>query len=168
MDEADRLLDMGFEHQLTSIISKIPKQRRTGLFSATMTEALTKLVHAGLRNPVRVTVKVHTSNGSIQTEQKIPTSLSIFALVCEADDKLMHLINLLLVFPNDKFIVYFSTAACVDYFFKILSSHLKTKKSNISSLHGKMDQKRRDAVYKKFSTSVGGVLICTDVSLLLI
>lgn len=58
MDEADRLLDMGFEQQLTAIISKIPKQRRTGLFSATMNEGLGRLVKAGLRNPVRVSVKV--------------------------------------------------------------------------------------------------------------
>lgn len=58
MDEADRLLDMGFKESLTGIIQALPKQRRTGLFSATMTEAVSELVRAGLRNPVRVVVKV--------------------------------------------------------------------------------------------------------------
>jgi ATP-dependent RNA helicase DDX55/SPB4 len=58
MDEADRLLDMGFKESLTGIIQALPKQRRTGLFSATMTEAVGELVRAGLRNPVRVVVKV--------------------------------------------------------------------------------------------------------------
>jgi len=58
MDEADRLLDMGFKDSLTGIIQALPKQRRTGLFSATMTEAVSELVRTGLRNPVRVVVKV--------------------------------------------------------------------------------------------------------------
>jgi ATP-dependent RNA helicase DDX55/SPB4 len=58
MDEADRLLDMGFKESLTGILQALPKQRRTGLFSATMTEAVSELVRTGLRNPVRVVVKV--------------------------------------------------------------------------------------------------------------
>lgn len=58
MDEADRLLDMGFKESLTGILEALPKQRRTGLFSATMTEAVSELVRTGLRNPVRVIVKV--------------------------------------------------------------------------------------------------------------
>jgi ATP-dependent RNA helicase DDX55/SPB4 len=58
MDEADRLLDMGFKESLSGIIQALPKQRRTGLFSATMTEAVSELVRTGLRNPVRVVVKV--------------------------------------------------------------------------------------------------------------
>ena len=58
MDEADRLLDMGFKESLTGILQCLPKQRRTGLFSATMTEAVSELVRTGLRNPVRVVVKV--------------------------------------------------------------------------------------------------------------
>jgi len=58
MDEADRLLDTGFKESLTGIIQALPKQRRTGLFSATMTEAVSELVCTGLRNPVRVVVKV--------------------------------------------------------------------------------------------------------------
>jgi ATP-dependent RNA helicase DDX55/SPB4 len=58
MDEADRLLDMGFKENLSGILRSLPKQRRTGLFSATMTEAVSELVRTGLRNPVRIVVKV--------------------------------------------------------------------------------------------------------------
>jgi ATP-dependent RNA helicase DDX55/SPB4 len=58
MDEADRLLDMGFKESLSGILQALPKQRCTGLFSATMTEAVSELVRTGLRNPVRVVVKV--------------------------------------------------------------------------------------------------------------
>ena len=55
-----RLLDLGFQQSLTRILNVLPKQRRTGLFSATMTDAdaLSELVRAGLRNPARVVVKV--------------------------------------------------------------------------------------------------------------
>ena len=53
-----RLLDLGFTQCLTRILTALPKQRRTGLFSATMTDALSELVRVGLRNPVRVVVKV--------------------------------------------------------------------------------------------------------------
>ncbi len=53
-----RLLDLGFVQVLTRILSRLPKQRRTGLFSATMTDGLSELVRVGLRNPVRIVVKV--------------------------------------------------------------------------------------------------------------
>jgi ATP-dependent RNA helicase DDX55/SPB4 len=53
-----RLLDLGFTGSISRILQILPKQRRTGLFSATMTDALSELVRMGLRNPVRVIVKV--------------------------------------------------------------------------------------------------------------
>ena len=57
-DPKYRLLDLGFTQSITRILSVLPKQRRTGLFSATMTDALSEIIRVGLRNPVRVVVKV--------------------------------------------------------------------------------------------------------------
>lgn len=58
----NRLLDLGFQQTLTRILRHLPKQRRTGLFSATMTDAdaLSELVRVGLRNPARIVVKVQS------------------------------------------------------------------------------------------------------------
>ncbi|KAK9831778.1 hypothetical protein WJX74_008946 [Apatococcus lobatus] len=67
LDEADRLLDMGFQAQLDAIMAPLPKQRRTGLFSATQTEAVKALARAGLRNPFRVNVAVTANRQPPQT-----------------------------------------------------------------------------------------------------
>lgn len=80
------LLDLGFQVALTRILTHLPKQRRTGLFSATMTDAdaLSELVRVGLRNPARIVVKVqskkvtHTDSdgkkkvGQVIEERRIP------------------------------------------------------------------------------------------------
>lgn len=68
MDEADRLLELGFTASITKLLSILPKQRRTGCFSATMSEGLGELCRVGLRNPVRVVVKVQrkTKTGQAQ------------------------------------------------------------------------------------------------------
>lgn len=58
LDEADRLLDLGFKDDLQKILKRLPKQRRTGLFSASVSEAVGEIVRAGLRNPVKIAVKV--------------------------------------------------------------------------------------------------------------
>ncbi|KAL0091350.1 P-loop containing nucleoside triphosphate hydrolase protein [Phycomyces blakesleeanus] len=171
MDEADRLLDMGFTQQLNSIIAQLPKQRRTGLFSATMTDGLSELVRAGLRNPVRIVVKVEDLNnkGSVQ---RTPASLEIDYVVCEPEQKLTQMIRILeaeLADPEGarKFIVYFATCACVDYFFKLLSRIPQLKPFSLHSLHGQMDPKKRTATYTAYTqlpSAVPAILFCTDVA----
>ena len=63
LDEADRLLDLGFREDLQKILMRLPKQRRTGLFSASVSEAVGEIVRVGLRNPVKIAVKVKGVDG---------------------------------------------------------------------------------------------------------
>ncbi|XP_017670943.1 PREDICTED: ATP-dependent RNA helicase DDX55 isoform X2 [Lepidothrix coronata] len=141
LDEADRLLDMGFEASLNAILDFLPKQRRTGLFSATQTQEVENLVRAGLRNPVRISVK---EKGVAATNtQKTPTRL---------ENYYMH--------KQEKHLVFFSTCACVEYYGKALESLIKQVK--IMSIHGKMKHKR-NKIFTEFRKLPGGILVCTDV-----
>jgi len=65
LDEADRLLDLGFKDDLQRILGRLPKQRRTGLFSASVSEAVDSIVRVGLRNPIKIQVKVRGTNGKV-------------------------------------------------------------------------------------------------------
>lgn len=164
LDEADRLLDMGFERQLNGIIARLPKQRRTGLFSATMTNAVNELIRTGLRNPVKVTVKVESASNT--GEQKIPESLTIHHLISGHEDRLAVLLNYLEATHRTKTIVYFGTCACVDYYAKAVSRlpSWKGSRAAIIALHGKMEPRRRTNVFREFVESPSAVLFCTDLA----
>ncbi|GAA6004818.1 ATP-dependent RNA helicase SPB4 [Rhodotorula paludigena] len=184
MDEADRLLDLGFTPTLTRLLDHFPKQRRTGLFSATMTDALGQLVRVGLRNPVRVVVKVEAkaAKGKEKAEsagdRKIPTLLQNGSVVCKPAERLAMLFRILQqeAFSSTsdesgarKFIVYFSTCASVDYFYKVLSSapSLAAAGFSLHSLHGQQSPTRRSSTYTAFTAlppTTPGVLLCTDVA----
>ncbi|CAI0443829.1 unnamed protein product [Linum tenue] len=156
LDEADRLLDMGFQKQLNAIISRLPKLRRTGLFSATQTEAVQELAKAGLRNPVRAEVRA---------EMKSITGVSVFMqyFECEADKKPSELVDLLVKNKSRKTIIYFMTCACVDYWGVVLPQLSVLKGLSLISLHGKMKQNAREKALAKFTSLTSGVLLCTDV-----
>ncbi|CAK9173506.1 unnamed protein product [Ilex paraguariensis] len=170
LDEADRLLDMGFQKQITSVISCLPKLRRTGLFSATQTEAVEELSKAGLRNPVRVEVRSETKslNDSSSSQQsassKTPSSLHIEYLECEADRKPAQLVDLLIKNKTQKIIIYFMTCACVDYWGVVLPHLAALKGLSIISLHGKMKQTAREKALALFTSLSSGILLCTDVA----
>lgn len=158
LDEADRLLDMGFETSINAVLGFLPKQRRTGLFSATQTDEVEALVRAGLRNPVRVTVREKYSKS--KSEQRTPSTLKNFYTICESARKFSRLVTFLKTRKTCKNMVFFSTCACVNYFSKALERLLSNVK--VLSIHGKMKSKRHK-VFDTFRKLTSGVLVCTDV-----
>ncbi|XP_030625106.1 ATP-dependent RNA helicase DDX55 [Chanos chanos] len=158
LDEADRLLDMGFEASLNAILGWLPKQRRTGLFSATQTQELEKLVRAGLRNPVRITVK--EKGVSASSVQKTPARLSNYYTICRTEEKFNTLVAFLRQHKHEKQLVFFSTCACVEYYGKALE--VLVKNVTILCIHGKMKHKR-NKIFSEFRELKSGILVCTDV-----
>ncbi|KAL3155393.1 hypothetical protein ABBQ38_010952 [Trebouxia sp. C0009 RCD-2024] len=181
LDEADRLLDMGFRVQLDSIMKMLPKQRRTGLFSATQTEAVEQLARAGLRNAVKVCVDVAESNTHSQQHQqqqhkhsaqmpqpasmqRTPSSLQIEYQTCDHIQKVQQLVSLIQEHCNEKVIVYFLTCASVDFFSAALTQLPQMASARLHALHGKMKQQAREATMTAYSTGTAGCLLCTDVA----
>ncbi|GIY51935.1 ATP-dependent RNA helicase DDX55 [Caerostris extrusa] len=156
LDEADRLLDMGFEKTINTILGYLPKQRLTGLFSATQTKEMEDLIRAGMRNPVCISVKQKGSN-----IQKMPTTLSNFYMVCDAEKKLSILLWFLMSKAASKNMVFFSTCASVNYFSCILKQIIP-EHVPVISIHGQM-KKKRHKIFAEFKNYERGVLLCTDV-----
>ncbi|KAM6241775.1 ATP-dependent RNA helicase DDX55 isoform 2-T2 [Spheniscus humboldti] len=146
------------EHGLNAILDFLPKQRRTGLFSATQTQEVENLVRAGLRNPVRISVK--EKGVAASNTQKTPTRLENYYMICKADEKFNQLVHFLRQHKQEKHLVFFSTCACVEYYGKALESLIKQVK--IMSIHGKMKHKR-NKIFTEFRKLPGGILVCTDV-----
>jgi ATP-dependent RNA helicase DDX55/SPB4 len=168
MDEADRLLDLGFKEDLQKIISRLPKQRRTGLFSASMSEAVDQLIRVGLRNPVRIAVKVKAratgEHGKIE-DKRTPASLQMSYLVTPPSHKIPAMKKILssLQPQPQKSILYLSTCYSVDYFQHVLPEVLQGYA--IIPLHGKHPDKVRRKNFNKFVDSVTpSILLTTDVA----
>ena len=184
LDEADVLLDMGFEVTLTNILSKLPKMRRTGLFSATRSgtsaagasaKSVKKLMaRAGLRNPVMINVSIasaapkkleaqSTDMSDDDTphqrlppqEQATPTSLTNYCIVSPLDEKLSRLVTFLKQHKDEKILVFFVTCCCVEFYGLALQQLLHSDKYYVETLHGKLAPKRREKAMERFRN--GGV-----------
>lgn len=153
LDEADRLLDLGFKTTINTILSYLPRQRRTGLFSATQTTEVTDLIRAGLRNPVLVSVK---EKSNIST----PVLLKNFYKIVEPNEKFIELVSFLNQTEFTKAMVFFPTCACVEYWQEILPRFYK--ESKIFGIHGKMKNKRHKIV-ENFRNAEKAILLSTDV-----
>jgi ATP-dependent RNA helicase DDX55/SPB4 len=168
LDEADRLLDLGFKEDLQKILSRLPKQRRTGLFSASVSEAVDQIVRVGLRNPVKIQVKVRGPDGEL--DRRTPSSLQMSYLVTPASHKLPTISKILssLEPSPSKTIIYLSTCAAVDYFQHVLPAILLTKDNQrftLVTLHGKQLPKVRQKSFKAFANaSTPSILLTTDVA----
>ena len=180
LDEADRLLSMGFARAINAIIARLPKQRRTGLFSATQTDEVEELARAGLRNPVRVTVRDAAAQAAANAAKasglpansaaargKLPAQLKLLYKVCRVDERLWRLREFLKENADKKTIVYFLTCACVDYFATAMCDGAPASPGDgvdVVALHGKMKQSQREQALARFASGAGGCLLCTDVA----
>ncbi|KAK6507450.1 ATP-dependent rRNA helicase spb4 [Arthrobotrys musiformis] len=164
LDEADRLLDLGFKETLMKILARLPKQRRTGLFSASVTDAVEGVMGwVGVRNGVRINVKVRDHKDE---EKRTPVSLDIGYIPVRASEKLFWIPRIIesLPLPPQKTIVYFSTCHAVDYFAHLLPVILPAY-FKIIALHGRQSSVNRGKNFDEFVGSTGTtMLLTTDVA----
>lgn len=156
LDEADRMLDLGFERQIRSICNNVRPDRQTLLFSATMKKKIENFARSVTRNPVRVTL------GSFNmANPDIKQVVEVFPVV-QADELKWHwlrdsLPNLL---EEGKVLVFVNSKSKTES----LAERLRSLKLTVGCLHGDMAQSERSSVLAAFKSGTTKVLVATDVA----
>ncbi|MDX2346392.1 MAG: ATP-dependent RNA helicase DbpA [Legionella sp.] len=151
LDEADRMLDMGFEEAIKHVISFCPKQRQTLLFSATYPEEISQLADAFMRTPTRVAI------------EEAPNKLDItqaFYEVSSQTDKLAVLKALLYHHQSASTLIFCNTKDQTMH----LSARLTKEGFSAIPLNGDMEQAARDLAMIRFSNHSCPILVATDVA----
>lgn len=151
LDEADRMLDMGFIHDIKKIITKLPKERQTLLFSATMPKDIEKLARTLLRDPIKVEVTPPST-----TVDKIEQSVNFM----DKDDKLKFLIDIVGEESFNSGLVFTRTKHGADRVVRKLAQ-LSFK---AAAIHGNKSQNNRELALKKFKDGSIKLLVATDIA----
>ena len=151
LDEADRMLDMGFITDIKAIVEETPADRQTLFFSATITGEIEKLVQGFLRDPK--TVSVRTADTSESVDQDVVETNG-------KDHKLEVLINLLNDEAFDKVLVFGETKFGVQR----LSDHLDQSGVPSAAIHGNKSQSQRQRALRAFKENKVRVMVATDVA----
>lgn len=151
LDEADRILNMDFEKEVDKILEQIPRDRRTFLFSATMTKKVAKLQRASLKDPVRI---------EVSTKFQTVDQLRQFYLFIPAKYKDVYLVHILNELSGNSFIVFCNTCPGTQK----MALLLRNLGFSAIPLNGKMTQTKRLAALNKFKVKSSSVLIATDVA----
>ncbi|ELP93415.1 DEAD box ATP-dependent RNA helicase, putative [Entamoeba invadens IP1] len=157
LDEGDRMMEMGLAQAMGRIIKFLPKQRRTGVFSATIPDELNKLVIAGCRNPYKIL---------LSTDNITPVSLVNEYVIVPYERRLQTLIHYLKTTKDKKIVVFVLTCDQVEYISAVLHSLPQgeiPEEKRVLSIHGKAKQIYRDKALERFESLESAVLICTDV-----
>ncbi len=149
LDEADRMLDMGFSDDIMKIVSHLPSERQTIMFSATMPSGIQKMAHSILHNPVEI--KIAISKPSDNVNQQV--------YVCYEGMKDKLLSSILSGSNYDRIIMFVSKKTKV----KELSRHLKLGNLTIGSMHSDLSQQERDTIMYEFRNHRINLLIATDI-----
>ncbi|XP_058145390.1 probable ATP-dependent RNA helicase DDX10 [Dasypus novemcinctus] len=155
LDEADRILDMGFADTMNAIIENLPKERQTLLFSATQTKSVKDLARLSLKNPEYIWVHE-------KAKYSTPATLEQNYIICELQQKINVLYSFLRSHLKKKSIVFFSSCKEVQYLYRVFC-RLRPGIS-ILALHGRQQQMRRMEVYNEFIRKRAAVLFATDIA----
>lgn len=155
LDEADRILDMGFTETLNAIVENLPKSRQTLLFSATQTKSVKDLARLSLKEPEYVWAHE-------KAKFSTPASLEQSYLVCELHQKVDMLYSFIRNHLKKKIMVFFACCKEVQYLFRVFC-RLRPGVP-ILALHGKQQQMKRVEVYNDFLRKNTAVLFATDIA----
>ncbi|KAF9666993.1 hypothetical protein SADUNF_Sadunf16G0286700 [Salix dunnii] len=154
LDEADRILDVGFKKTLNAIVAQLPKGRQTLLFSATQTKSIQDLARLSLKDPEYISVHE-------DAETATPNRLQQTAMIVPLEQKLDMLWSFVKAHLNSKILVFLSSCKQVKFVFEAF----KKLRPGIplKCLHGRMKQEKRMGIYSQFCES-HSVLFSTDVA----
>lgn len=150
LDEADRMLDMGFSEAIDNIIKKTPKKRQTLMFSATFPDAILLMAEQYLNQPTRIVIESKLEESDIQ---------EVFYKT-NSNEKL-HLVTSLLAHHQPASVLIFCNTKLMT---SEITQHLKTQGYTVKCLNGDMEQVDRDLAMIQFANSSCPILVATDVA----
>ena len=149
LDEADRMLDMGFSDDIMKIISYMPAERQTIMFSATLPPKIRELAKTILRNPAEVNIAISKPNEAIDQS----------AYICYERQKL-GIIRELFAEPTDSKTIIFSSSKLK---VKELAHTLKRMGLDVAAMHSDLEQAQREEVMLNFKNNKVKILVATDI-----
>lgn len=151
LDEADEMLDMGFREDIETILTNVPEERQTALFSATMPKSILDLTKKYQKDPVHIKV--------VRKELTV-SNIKQFYIETRNSNKLEVLTRIIDVYNPKLTVVFTNTKKGADE----LVSNLQARGYGADSLHGDMKQAQRDIVMDKFRAGTIDILVATDVA----
>lgn len=150
LDEADRMVDMGFIDDVNKIIRQCPKTRQTLLFSATLSPDIEKIKNKYMNNPISITAKTHVD----------PSKLKQIYYDVRSSAKFSLLIHLLHSENSGLVLIFCNTRNQVDF----ITKNINYNKLDAIAIHGGFTQTKRSASLQKLKSNKASILVCTDVA----
>lgn len=150
LDEADKMLDLGFDKELRSILQNLPVKRQTALFSATFPDTIKSLSNRYQKNPMKIEI----------IEDEDDANIEQIVYDANPEDKLNILMRVLQQHPADSTIVFCNMKTTVTE----IEETIRNQGVNCAALHGDLDQRARDRVMAMFRNGSLKILVATDVA----
>eukprot|EP00093_Oithona_nana_P014897 14897.XXX_1172284_1174598_1 [CDS] Oithona nana genome sequencing. len=156
IDEADRILDVGFEEEMKRIVKYLPKKRQTMLFSATSTKKTEDLIKLALKKePMYVGI-----DDKVTETAATVSGLEQGYVICPSEKRLLLLFTFLKKNKKKKVMVFFSSCMSVKYHNELFN-YIDL---NVMCIHGKQKQTKRTTTFFQYCNADSGILLCTDVA----